>query len=563
MKFNVKTTKPESEKLDALVLGVFEGEKKLSADVAAIDKAMGGMIAEVVSGAEFTGKAGSHVLLPTMGKIGARRLLLLGMGKRASFKLDSLRQAAGRAAQLVRDYKFKTAGAPLADHAGAAFPARLHGQTLAEGILMALYDYGAYKTEREDAERPVFEAVTLFAPAAETAALKAGLADGERIAEAVALTRDLVSAPGSDMTPTILANRAKEMADKQGIKCQVLDEKAIDKLKMGALLGVARGAMEAQPPRFIVLEYLPVKGRKPLVFVGKGITFDSGGISIKPADGMDKMKYDMAGAGAVIGALKAIASLELPVNVVGLIPATENMPGGHAMHPGDILKTMSGKTIEVINTDAEGRLILADALSYAERYQPEVVLDLATLTGACVIALGNQAIGLMGNDQGLVDQILAAGERTWERAWQLPLWEEYSEQIKSDIADVKNGGGRPAGTITAAAMLAKFTGAYRWAHLDIAGTAWEDKGRAYVPKGATGIGVRLLVDLAREYAKGGKAMAAGTSAAASAASNGKVVPPAKPAAKVATGGTKISANGAKTGAKTSAKPAAKPASRKK
>jgi leucyl aminopeptidase len=234
--------------------------------------------------------------------------------------------------------------------------------------------------------------------------------------------------------------------------------------------------------------------------VGKGITFDSGGISIKPADGMEKMKYDMAGGAAVIGAMQAIAALKLPVPVIGLVPATENMPSGSATHPGDVLTALNGKTIEIVNTDAEGRLILADALAYASRYKPRGVVDLATLTSACVVALGQQAIGLLGNDQAWIDRVRAAGERANERAWQLPLWKEYNDQIKSDIADMKNSGGRPAGTITAAAMLAKFAEDYKWAHLDIAGTAWEDKGRPYTPKGATGVGVRLLVELVRAHA---------------------------------------------------------------
>ncbi|MBU6428704.1 MAG: leucyl aminopeptidase, partial [Cyanobacteria bacterium REEB65] len=409
--------------------------------------------------------------------------------------------AAARAAQIVRDNKLKTFGASMLDHAAKAFGVPAQGQAIAEGILLGLYSYDAYKTERDDKNKSELEAVTFFAPDNAVLDLKAGIATGEKLAAAVKLARDLVAAPAKDLTPAILADRAKKMASQHGIHCQILDEKAIQKHKMGALLGVAKGSLAVQPPRFIVLEYLPIRGAKPLVFVGKGITFDSGGISIKPAEGMEKMKYDMAGGAAVIGALQAIASLRLPVNVVGLIPATENMPGGDAIHPGDILTTMSGKTIEVINTDAEGRLILSDALTYAERYKPEAVVDLATLTGACVIALGHQAIGLLGNDQALMDKLKESGERTWERVWQLPLWEEYNDQIKSDLADMKNSGGRAAGTITAAAMLAKFTSEYRWAHLDIAGTAWEEKGRPYAPKGATGIGVRLLCELARMYSK--------------------------------------------------------------
>jgi len=301
---------------------------------------------------------------------------------------------------------------------------------------------------------------------------------------------------------------------------------------MGALLGVAQGALKDEPPRFIVMEYMPNGAKEaPIVFVGKGITFDSGGISIKPADGMEKMKYDMAGAGAVIGAMRAVASLQLPINVVGLVPTTENMPGGDAIHPGDVLKSMSGITIEVINTDAEGRLILADALTYAERYKPRAVVDLATLTGACVIALGNTAIGLMTNNDELGERVRAAGERAAERTWKLPMWDEYADQIKSDIADIKNSGGRAAGTITAAHFLAKFAKSYPWVHLDIAGTAWEEKGKAYVPKGATGIGVRLLVELAQDFLS-----------APAASANGA----AKPAAKTTRAAAATKAPAAKT-----------------
>jgi leucyl aminopeptidase len=511
MKFDVKTTKPEAEKVDALVLGIFEGESSLAADVKAVDDALGGVISDVMAGGSFTGKGGSQVAMPAGGKIGAKWLVLVGLGKAADWKLDNWRQMAARVVAAARDLKLKTVGAPLPDRGRLEASAADLGQALAEGALLGSYSYEIYKTERDEPKAGV-DTYVVFAGPYDLGDLNRGIADGERISTAVCLSRDLVSAPAKDLTPTVLADKAKLMAQEVGLTCHILTEKEAEELKMGAFLGVAKGAMESQPPRFIVLEYLPNRGEKPLVYVGKGITFDSGGISIKPADGMEKMKYDMAGGAAVIGAMRAVASLKLPINVVGLVPATENMPGGHAIHPGDILTAMNGKTIEVINTDAEGRLILADALAYAEKYDPECVVDLATLTGACVIALGHQAIGILGNNQALIDRVSAAGERAWERCWQLPLWEEYNDQIKSDIADMKNSGGRPAGTITAAAMLAKFTAKYAWAHLDIAGTAWEEKGRPYAPKGATGVGVRLLVELAKDYAaqKSAKPAAAAT-----------------------------------------------------
>jgi leucyl aminopeptidase len=310
-----------------------------------------------------------------------------------------------------------------------------------------------------------------------------------------------VNEPAGVLTPTALANRAKALSRKHGFKCTVMTPDRIKKLKMGALMGVAQGSH--QPARLIVLEHRGGGKSKPLAFVGKAVTFDSGGISIKPSAGMDEMKTDMSGGAATLGAVCAAAMLKLPINIVGVIPATENLPGGGAYKPGDILKSMSGITIEVLNTDAEGRLILSDGLAYAARYKPAAIVDLATLTGACVIALGSVNTGLMGNDDKLVEKIKAAAAATSEKVWQLPMDDEYGEQIKSDIADVKNVGGREAGTITAAKFLEKFVKDLPWAHLDIAGTAYGDKAKAYRPKGATGVGVRLLTQLARDWKKKG------------------------------------------------------------
>jgi leucyl aminopeptidase len=309
----------------------------------------------------------------------------------------------------------------------------------------------------------------------------------------------MVSSPPVDMTPMIIAAKAKELARQFGLKLQVLEKDRMRKLGMGALLGVASGS--AQPPKFIIVEYRK-GGKKPFIaLVGKTITFDSGGISIKPPENMDRMKDDMSGGAAVLGAIRTAAALKLPLNIVGLLPVTENMPGGRAYKPGDVLRTMSGQTIEVLNTDAEGRLILSDALTYACTYKPAVIVDIATLTGACGIALGQEATGMLGTDDRLKQRLRRAGEKTGERVWELPLWEEYYEQIKSDIADMKNTGGRVGGAITAAALLSKFVRKYPWAHLDIAATAWTDKERPYTPKGATGIGVRLLTQFLRDYAE--------------------------------------------------------------
>jgi leucyl aminopeptidase len=323
----------------------------------------------------------------------------------------------------------------------------------------------------------------------------------EAIAKAVIFARDLVSRPGNEMTPSDLAREARQVARKKGVTLRILDVARMKKLGMHALLGVARGSSE--PAKFIILEYYGRrKSDPPIALVGKGLTFDSGGISIKPSEKMDEMKSDMAGGAAVMGAIMAAADLKLPVNVVGLIPATENLPGGRAYKPGDILKSLSGQTIEVITTDAEGRLILADALTYATRYRPAAIIDLATLTGACIVALGDQVIGMLGNDDGLKSQIRRAADRTGERVWELPLWEDYHELIKSDVADFKNSGGRAGGAITAAAFLSKFVGNVPWVHLDIAGPSWLTKDKPYIPKGASGVGVRLMVQVLRDLAAG-------------------------------------------------------------
>lgn len=478
-----------------LVLGAFENSV-LEGRLGEVDVKLGGALADMQARGEFTGKAGQSIDLLSLGRLGARRVVVLGLGKATEANAETLRRLGGRATKAAVSHKVTEFHlvVPTID-----LEARVVGQALAEGAALATWHFSGYRTEVEEPPVDVERVQVVFE--GDLAALEAGLSAGHRIANAVRFSRDLVQAPPNEVTPSVLADRAAEMAATHGLTCTVLDEEQITELKMGAFLGVAAGSRGVQPPRFIILEHRPegVSG-DPLVFVGKGITFDSGGISIKPAEGMEKMKYDMAGAAAVLGAMQAIADLKLPVPVVALVPATENMPSGSATHPGDVLTAMNGKTIEIVNTDAEGRLILADALAYASRLKPRGVVDLATLTGACVVALGQQAIGLLGNDQGWIDLVQAAGERAFERAWQLPLWKEYSDQIKSDIADMKNSGGRAAGTITAAAMLAKFAEGYKWAHLDIAGTAWEDKGRPYQPKGATGVGVRLLVELARAHA---------------------------------------------------------------
>lgn len=317
------------------------------------------------------------------------------------------------------------------------------------------------------------------------------------ITDAVFFARDLVSAPANEMTPSILAAHAQKLAKKKNVSCRVLDQGKMKALGMNALLGVAAGSH--QPPKLIILEYAGgKKGVPPIALVGKGLTFDSGGISIKPAEKMDEMKTDMAGGAAVLAVIRAAADLKLPVNIVGLVPATENMSGGSALKPGDILKSYSGRTIEVLNTDAEGRLILADALSYASKYKPSAIIDIATLTGACIVALGEDVIGMLGTDDRMKKGIREAADVTGEMVWELPLWDHYHELIKSDIADYKNTAGRLGGAITGAAFLSNFAGDHPWVHLDIAGPAWTTKDKAYIPRGASGVTVRLLVEFLRQ-----------------------------------------------------------------
>jgi leucyl aminopeptidase len=368
-------------------------------------------------------------------------------------------------------------------------------QVLTEGALLGLYTLKKYKTAAENEEKDNLRDLFLLASGSTTQrALESGVQRGQILAEAVHLARDLSNSPGNEVNPSYLAKQAQQIAAHTTLRCHVLDVDSIREHQMGCLLGVAQGS--EQPPAFIILEHAPNGAQeKPIVLIGKGITFDSGGISIKPAANMEDMKMDMSGGAAVLGTMQALAKLQYPRRVVGLVPASENLPNGNAVKPGDILRAMSGKTVEVINTDAEGRLILADALAYAvQELKPACMIDLATLTGAVVVALGSQATGMMGTDKVMMDRLRAAGEYSAERVWELPLFEEYGKQIKSDFADIKNvSSNREAGSIIGGAFLKEFVGDTPWVHLDIAGTAWTRENKPYIPKGATGVGIRLLV----------------------------------------------------------------------
>ncbi|MCE7933453.1 MAG: leucyl aminopeptidase, partial [Chlorobi bacterium CHB2] len=370
-------------------------------------------------------------------------------------------------------------------------------QAISEGLALGVYSYDKHISQKPNGGFSAPNKVVLLGlDAAEVKGMKAGMATGKAVSDGVLLARDLANAPSNEIDPQTLAARAKELSS-VGVKVTVLTKAQIEKLGMGGLVAVNKGGVI--PPSFIIMEWKGGGKDQPLVFVGKGVTFDSGGISIKPGAGMADMKLDMGGAAAVIGAMHTIATLKLKQNVIGLVAATENMPSGTAFKPGDVIKHLNGKTSEIDNTDAEGRLILADALAYADRYKPQAVIDLATLTGACVVALGNVASGLMGNTPELNNRIRQSGDRTYDRVVELPLWEEYEELIKSDVADVKNSGGRGAGTITAGLFLKTFIGNYPWAHIDIAGTGMTSRPSGYINKGGTGAGVRLLVDFVQNW----------------------------------------------------------------
>ncbi len=486
--------------VDAIVLMLYDGDSAPQSIAAGIDKALDGAITALLQEGEFTGKLRQQSVLHTQGRLPAKKVVLTGLGKPEKLTLDALRQAAGSAANYLRGLRASTLATTIDGTERAQLTPSGAAQAVVEGMMLALYCFDKFKTEEND--RKDVAAITLVTSGREQVkAVQQGAEIGRIVADSANFARSLVNHPSNEMTPTILAEQARQMAKDCDLKCEVLDRKDMEKLGMGLLLGVAQGS--EQPPKFIMLEHRGGKrSQGNIVFVGKGVTFDSGGISIKPADGMERMKYDMSGGAAVIGALRATALLKVPQNVVGLIPATENLPSGKATKPGDVHRAMNGKTAEIINTDAEGRLILGDALAYAARYKPLACVDLATLTGACVVALGHEAIGMLGNPQSeeLMERLRRAGMRTGERVWQLPLWDEYLEHVKSDVADVKNVGmGRAAGTIAGAAFLVKFVDGYPWVHLDIAGTAWADREQPYKPKGGTGVGVRLLTQMLLDW----------------------------------------------------------------
>jgi leucyl aminopeptidase len=474
--------------LDAPLLVVaLPSGPSLDAALRPLDTALGGALGRVLDGRDFRG--GRDETLHLVGSTsGPRRVLLLGLGK-PSDRTGALRRAGALAARQAG----KMGVGQLAFYAGTL--SATEAEAAAVGLAAGAWDYTDTKTQPPEEERraPLTAARIL---GADSAAVEQGVANGLAIAEGHGLARTLGMMPGNLCTPEFLAQTALDMGTRHGLAVTVLGREEMEGLGMGSFLCVAQGT--PQDPKLIALEYQGgAKGAKPVVLVGKGLCFDSGGISIKPAQGMEWMKFDMCGAAGVLGAMEAIARLQVPVNVVGLIGSTTNMPSGTAVKPGDVVKSMSGKFIEIINTDAEGRLVLADVLSYAARYEPAAVIDAATLTGACVIALGHTATGVMGNNPALVQEVIGAGTRAGEPGWELPMWDDYKELIKSDVADIKNSGGRPAGTISAALFLAEFAGEFPWVHLDVAGTAYTEADLGTVPRGPTGVPVGTFVEFVR------------------------------------------------------------------
>jgi leucyl aminopeptidase len=475
---------------DALALPVFKDDKADKGLLKTLDKAVGGLISSVIKSEEFAAKEGETAYFHfSNGGLKARRLLLIGCGERDEFKSRRLSQMAGTASRFLRSKNARTiAIVPRADGDTEKI-----AQNVIAGAIMGLFEPDKYRTkEKEQREIKRFEVVI---EGGDKSMIERGVKRGRIIGESVNFTRDLANEPGGFMTPTILAQKAKEVAKEFGLSFDALDQRQMEKLGMGALLGVSRGSDE--PPKLIVLKYTPPRKKKSdqlLALVGKGITFDSGGISLKPGENMELMKYDMTGAATVIGTMRALAQLKPSIPVLGVAPCSENLPSGKATKPGDVLTAMTGKTIEVINTDAEGRLVLADAIAYAKKLGATQVIDMATLTGAVSIALGDVNTAILGTDQDLIDEVIDSGKEVGEKFWQLPLDDEYTNQIKSDIADIKNVGGKKAGTITAAAFLKEFADGISWAHLDIAGTAWGDPATPYRAKGPTGVAVRTLIE---------------------------------------------------------------------
>jgi leucyl aminopeptidase len=486
VEFSIKSRSPEKQRGACVVVGVFDS-RKLTPAAAALDKAADGYIAGILDRGDMNGEVGSSLLLQNVPGTLCDRVLLIGLGKEKEFHEKEFAKAIRTALKAINETGATDASIYLCElpvrKRSLAWRIRQSAMIAQE----AAYKFDQFKSKKDDTRRPLNKLIFCIDRRNELALAEEALAQGLAIAEGMSLARDLGNLPPNICHPTHIAELAQAMAGEFKLDCEILERTDMEKLGMHSLLAVAQGSH--QPPKLIVLSHKGGKaGDKPIVLVGKGVTFDTGGISLKPAPDMDEMKYDMCGAAGVLGTLRTVARLKLPINLTVIVPATENMPGGGATRPGDIVTSMSGQTIEILNTDAEGRLILCDALTYAERFDPDTVIDVATLTGACVVALGSVASGLFANKDALAHDLLDAGNEAHDRAWHMPLWDDYQELLKSPFADMGNIGGRWGGAITAACFLSRFTKKFRWAHLDVAGTAY----KSGADKGATGRPVPLL-----------------------------------------------------------------------
>jgi leucyl aminopeptidase len=487
----------QNQLADTLLVNLFEGTTEPVGATGALDQALGGAISEMIAGGDLSGKEGEIAVVYTRGAIPARRVLVVGLGKAENFNLEGVRKAMAAGIKRARDLNAEQVAAVVFGAGTAGLSVQEAAQAAVEGALLALYRYGSLKHAPED-RKEIQTLILVEQEPDKLAQVQTGANLAQAIVSGVRLARDLVNMPPNIATPSKLAETAREIADRFGMQVTVGDRQWAAEREMGAFLAVAKGAGEE--PKFIVLEHNSARSDlDTVVLVGKGITFDTGGISLKPGERMGNMKSDMGGAAAVLGTMQVVGQLDLPLRVIGIAPATENMPDANAYRPADVVTASNGKTIEIISTDAEGRMILADGLVYAEQYDPEVVIDLATLTGACVVALGgNMAAGMFSTDDEWSNRLIASSERTHERVWRLPLWDDYKKAIQSDVADIKNSGGRFGGVGTSAIFLKEFTD-YPWVHLDIAGMALTEKDSGYLPVGGTGFGVRLLVDFLRNW----------------------------------------------------------------
>ncbi len=496
MKINVEKIDITSVATPALIVNLFSGVESPGGATGAVDQALDGAISQLIDDGEIKGKQGELTLIHTMGKIGPSRVVVAGLGKQDDFDSDVARRVSSEAIRFLRRRGI-TEGVTIAHGAGAGgLSSEEAGRAIAEGTLLGLYRFDRYHTNGNGADGEVTALTIAEKDEDRTQGTRDGVAMGKAMAEASLIARDMVNEPANSMTPTAMSEVARRVADEQGLGFEVLDNEDMQARGMGAFIGVAQGSDE--PAKLIILTYRgdPDNPDNNLGLIGKGITFDTGGISLKPAANMEAMKGDMAGGASVIAAMQIIGTLKPRINVTGMVAATENMPGGSAQRPGDVVRAMNGKTIEVINTDAEGRLVLADALCLARERGITRLVDVATLTGAMVTTLGKACTGVMGNDDTLIGDVIDAGRQTGEKFWQLPMFDEYKELIRSDVADMKNSGGRQAGSITAALLLQEFVDGAAWAHLDIAGTSTSEKASGYLVKGATGAPARTLAQLA-------------------------------------------------------------------